>query len=173
MAQARTLVYIVGATPHERGGSEYFKTRGFTGNSVPRVNPRRARELMNRLSRASEKGLVKACHDCSEGGIGVALAEMAFAGGVGATIYLKAVTLGEPINRDDFVLFSESNSRFLVEVSVEDKNEFEKIMSGTSLAAIGLVNDTEMLEVYGLDRRKVVNLSISDLKEAWQRPLRW
>ena len=46
-------------------------------------------------------------------------------------------------------------------------------MSGTSFAAIGLVNDTEMVEVYGLDRKKVVNLSIADLKEAWQRPLRW
>jgi phosphoribosylformylglycinamidine synthase len=128
---------------------------------------------MERLSRATEKGLVKACHDCSEGGLGVAVAEMAFAGGLGANIHLQTVPQGESIDRDDFVLFSESNSRFLVEVAPENKDEFEAIMSGTSCAAIGRVTDTEALEIYGLDGKRVLSASLTDLKEAWQRPLRW
>ncbi len=171
--RAGGLVYIVGSTQNELGGSEYFRTRGFVGNNVPKVAPRRARELMNNLSMAMESSLVKACHDCSEGGIGVALAEMAFAGGLGATINLKAVPLDEPVERDDFVLFSESNSRFLVEVAPENKNEFEKIMSGTSFAAIGRVTDAKVLEIYGLNGRKIVSASLGELKEAWQKPLRW
>jgi phosphoribosylformylglycinamidine (FGAM) synthase-like enzyme len=167
------LVYIAGTTRNELGGSEYFKTRGFTGNTVPRVNPRAAKQLMDCLSLATEKGLVRACHDCSDGGLGVALAEMSFAGGLGATIHLKSVPLGEPIDRDDFILFSESNSRFLVEVAPESKDEFEQVMKATSFAAIGQVTGGETVEVYGLNGRKVVSATLEKLKEAWQRPLRW
>lgn len=137
------------------------------------MDAKSARELMNRLSKATERRLVRACHDCSEGGIGVALAEMAFAGGLGATIDLKTVPLGEPIERDDFILFSESNSRFLVEVAPENKDEFEKVITGASFAAIGKVVGAEVVEVYGLNGEKVVNASLNELKEAWQRPLRW
>jgi phosphoribosylformylglycinamidine synthase II len=171
--QAGNLIYIVGETCNELGGSEYFRARGFIGNAVPRVNPQRAKELMARLSVAMNKGLVEACHDCSEGGIGVALAEMAFAGGLGATVRLKAVPLGEPVDRDDYILFSESNSRFLVEVAPESKDEFEKTMGGVDLAEVGRVNDLGVLEVSGLGGGRVLAESISDLKEAWQKPLRW
>ncbi len=171
--RAGDLVYIVGTTQNELGGSEYFRTHGLVGNNVPKVNPRRARELMNSLSVATEKGLVRACHDCSEGGIGVALAEMAFAGGLGVTINLKAVPLGEPVDRDDFILFSESNSRFLIEVAPENKTEFEEVMNGTSFGAIGQVTDAEVLEIYGVNGKKIVGASLGELKEFWQRPLRW
>jgi phosphoribosylformylglycinamidine synthase len=171
--QAGDLVYIVGSTYNELGSSEYFKAHGFTGNNVPKVNPHVAKELMNRLSKATEKGLVKACHDLSEGGLGVAVAEMAFAGGLGATINLKSVPLGEPMGRDDFVLFSESNTRFLAEVAPESRDKFEKMMDGIKLAVIGQVTDFEILEVYGLDNRRIVAVSLHDLKEAWQRPIRW
>jgi phosphoribosylformylglycinamidine synthase len=170
---AGDLIYMVGTTYKELGGSEYFKLKGRIGNRVPKVNPKLARELMERLSRATEKGLVKACHDCSEGGLGVTVAEMAFAGGLGADIHLQTVPQGESIERDDFILFSESNSRFVVEVAPENKDEFEAIMSGTSYAAIGRVTDTETLEIYGLAGKKVVDTAIADLKEAWQKPLKW
>ena len=171
--RAGDIVYIVGATYNELGGSEYLAAREFIGNGVPKVNPQNARALMNSLSVATEKGLVRACHDCSEGGIGVAIAEMAFAGDLGAKINLESVPLGEPMGRDDFILFSESNSRFLVEVALENKDEFEKAMSGITFAAIGQVTDSEVLEIYGLDGSQIVNKSISEMKEAWQSPLRW
>jgi len=170
--EAGNLVYIVGDTSCELGGSEYFASQGFIGNSVPKVNPKQAKGLMDSLSSATGKGLVRACHDCSDGGIGVAVAEMAFAGGLGAVINLKTVPLGEPIARDDFILFSESNSRFLVEVTPGNKNEFEKIMKDTSFAEIGRVNDSPVLEICGLKGRKA-SIPVADLKEAWQRPLRW
>jgi phosphoribosylformylglycinamidine synthase len=171
--KAGDLIYIVGTTQNELGGSEYFRTHGLIGNSVPKVNPQRGKALMDRLSAAAEQGLVKACHDCSEGGISVAIAEMAFAGGLGASINLKSIPLGEPIDRDDFILFSESNSRFLVEVAPESKTEFEEVMRGISLAQIGQVTNSEILAVYGLSGRKVITEPLSELKEAWQRPIRW
>ena len=170
--QADDMIYIVGTTYGELGGSEYFATKGFIGNRVPGVDPQRARELMDKLSEASGKGLVRACHDCSDGGIGVAVAEMAFAGGLGADIGLASVPLGEALGRDDFILFSESNSRFLVEVAPENAAEFERVMGGAVFGAIGRVTGSDKLEITGVGGRKTA-VAIADLKEAWQRPLRW
>jgi phosphoribosylformylglycinamidine synthase len=116
---------------------------------------------------------VRACHDLSEGGLGVAIAEMAFAGGLGAIVHLKAVPLGEPIDRDDFILFSESNSRFLVAVAPEKETSFREVMKDVSLAAIGQVTDSDRLEIYGLAGKKVLSQPLAKLKEAWQKPLRW
>jgi phosphoribosylformylglycinamidine synthase len=128
---------------------------------------------MENLSTATRRELVRACHDCSEGGIGVAVAEMAFAGGLGASINLKEVPLGESIDRDDFILFSESNSRFIVEVAPDKKDAFEKEMAGTPFALIGQVINEPRLDVYGQKGNSVISISINELKEAWQKPLRW
>ncbi|OGN99464.1 MAG: phosphoribosylformylglycinamidine synthase II [Chloroflexi bacterium RBG_13_51_18] len=167
------LIYIVGATYNELGGSHYYSIHGHVGNSVPKVNPEKGKQLMNALSAATKKGLVKACHDLSEGGIGVAAAEMAFAGGLGMTIDLKNAPLGEAIERDDYILFSESNSRFLVEIAPEDKKAFEKAMAGTACAEVGRVTKDKKMVVKGRNSKAVLTASIDELKEAWQKPLRW
>jgi len=167
------IVYIIGTTWNELGGSQYYGIHGYVGNRVPGVDSKKGKRLMDSLSAVMEKGLVKACHDLSEGGIGVAAAEMAFAGGLGMVIHLGQVPLGEGINRDDYVLFSESNTRFLVEVAPEDRHQFEGMMAGVDFAAIGQVTSKERLEVYGLNGEIVLSALIAELKEAWQRPLHW
>jgi phosphoribosylformylglycinamidine synthase len=171
--KAGNLIYIVGNTANELGGSEYFKSLGFTGNSVPRVNPEKAWELMHNLSVATDGGLVAACHDLSDGGLGVAIAEMAFAGGLGATARLQDVPLSEAIDRDDFILFSESNSRFLAEIAPDNKAKFEKTMGEAACACIGEVISADVLEVYGLKGDKVLSMPVDKLQKAWQKPLDW
>jgi phosphoribosylformylglycinamidine synthase len=98
---------------------------------------------------------------------------MGFAGGVGITLKLNKVPLGEPINRNDTILFSESNTRFLVEVATEDKERFEGALEENVYAAIGEFNKSDKLEVYGINGEKVVATPLAELKEAWQKPLRW
>jgi phosphoribosylformylglycinamidine synthase len=171
--KAGDLIYIVGATYNELGGSHYYALRGAIGSRVPRVDPKRGKKLMSALNAATEKGLVEACHDLSEGGIGVAAAEMAFAGGLGIKLELDKVPLGETISRSDNILFSESNTRFLVEVAPEDKGRFEGAMKGIDFAAIGQVTAGDRLEVYGFKGEKIVSATLAELKEAWQRPLGW
>ncbi len=167
------LIYLAGTTYKELGGSEYFKTLGFIGNNVPKVNPEKARKLMGCLSRVTGAGLAQSCHDLSDGGLAVALAEMAFAGGFGAEVFLKSAPTGEEIERDDSILFSESNSRFLLEVSPEDRAEFEVVIKGSDFAVIGKVTDGNSLEIYGINDNEVVVATLDELKEAWQKPLRW
>jgi len=167
------LIYVIGTTWNELGGSQYYGIHGYVGNRVPKVDSEKGKRLMDTISAVTEKGLVKACHDLSEGGIGVAAAEMAFAGGLGMVINLGQVPLGEAMNRDDYVLFSESNTRFLVEVAPENRQQFEGMMSGVDFAAIGQVTSKERLKVYGFNKEIVLSALIADLKEVWQKPLRW
>ncbi len=169
--KAGNLIYILGGTYDELGGSEYYALHKLTGGNVPVVDPVTAKEQMIKLSKAMSKGLVKSCHDCSDGGLGVAVAEMAFAGGLGASINLKDVPYGEEVYRDDIVLFSESNSRFLVEVEPAKQAKFEIAMRGTTFGRIGEVTASPQLLINGA--KKTGKVAVADLKEAWQRPLRW
>ena len=167
------LIYAVGRTYDELGASHYYSIRGFIGNNVPKVRPIEGKRSMEKLSEAISRGLVKACHDCSEGGIGVAIAEMAFSGGYGMEIHLKNVPCSDDVIRNDTILFSESNSRFIVEVSKENQAEFERVMSETDVAVIGEVTDNDKLIIYGLNENVVVSVNIYDLKNAWQKTFRW
>ncbi|MDD4938893.1 MAG: phosphoribosylformylglycinamidine synthase subunit PurL [Candidatus Omnitrophica bacterium] len=170
------LIYAVGETFDELGGSHYYGLSGFTGSSVPRVNTRKALKAFNALARASSKGLIRAAHDCSEGGIGVAAAEMAFAGGLGMEIFLGEVPFTpktQNLARNDFILFSESNSRFIVEVEKKNRGAFEKILKGVPFGLIGCLSDKKNLKVIGLDDIPCLSARIDELKESWQKPLRW
>jgi phosphoribosylformylglycinamidine synthase len=172
-----SLIYVVGMTFDELGGSYYYGLNAVTGNSVPVVDFKHARSLMDKLAACIRSGLVNACHDCSEGGIGVAAAEMAFAGRLGAEISLRDVPYTSRRSlagrRNDYILFSESNTRFIVEVSARNRAAFEKYMKGFRTAAIGRVLDHKDFVVYGLDGKVVVRSHINEMKEAWQSPLRW
>jgi phosphoribosylformylglycinamidine synthase len=92
---------------------------------------------------------------------------------LGVTVYLKNVPRTGPLYRDDYVLFSESNSRFLVEIDPDSEARFIKIMEGVPMAAIGHVSHEETLKVFGLNDEEVLNTPLSELKEAWQQPLNW
>jgi phosphoribosylformylglycinamidine synthase len=165
------IVYVLGETRDELGAGEYLAHKGYIGNNVPKVDAAVARKTYEGLSRAIDQGLVASCHDLSDGGLGVALAETAFAGGLGMEIDLRKVP-GTP-DRNDTILFSETQSRFVVTVSPDKTKQFEAAMDGCVFAPIGTVVEREDFEVTGLDGRPVVKSDIRELKEAWQAPLRW
>jgi phosphoribosylformylglycinamidine synthase subunit PurSL len=166
------VVYVLGATHHELGGSEYYALLGHLGNSLPRVDAAVARRLYEGLSGAIAQGLVASCHDCSDGGLGVALAETAFAGGLGMDIDLRLVP-GASDWRDDITLFSETQSRFVVTVQTEQVAAFETILQGLPWAAVGHVTETPALRVIGGSGALIIDAGIDRLKAAWQQPLDW
>ncbi len=166
-------VYVVGVTRNELGGSRYYRMLGYIGRDVPTVDTDAGSNNMDRLHQAISHGVVAACHDCSEGGLAVAAAEMAFAGGLGLTVDLDAVPRDEAADRDDIVLFSESNSRFVVEVPRGRETDFEARMEGSALGRVGVVTGDDRFRVAGLDGDEIISTDLGTLKEAWQRPLRW
>ncbi len=167
------LIYILGLTRPELGGSHYYHIHGYKGNNVPKVDPILGKKIMNALSQATKCRIVKSCHDCSEGGLAVAAAEMAFSGGYGMTLHLSAVATEGSIHRNDTLLFSESNSRFVIEVRTEHQKQFETLVRDISWGLLGKVTSEPILKISGLNNKLVVNENIYYLKEAWQSPLRW
>ena len=105
---------------------------------------------MNMITEAIDKGYLRACHDLSEGGLAVASAEMAFSSGYGIELDLQKVPRTKEVSRNDFVLFSESNSRFLVEVTEKHKEAFEALMKDVDCAEIGTVKKDGIMSVTGL-----------------------
>jgi phosphoribosylformylglycinamidine synthase len=177
------LIYVVGETFDELGGAHYYALFEAIGNNVPGVYPQKAKKIFSALSKASSLGLIKAMHDCSEGGIAIAAAEMAFAGDLGMELFLAGEILnkskipawpaGRQNPRNDFMLFSESNSRFIVEVAKKNQKAFEKILKGLPFGLLGCISTKKEFKVYGLDGRTCIKANIEVLKEAWKEPLRW
>jgi phosphoribosylformylglycinamidine (FGAM) synthase-like enzyme len=185
-----------------------------SNNRVPRMNNKTALSLYRALHKAMQEGLVASCHDCSDGGIAVAAAETAFAGGFGMRIdannipvaasficesdgfageeapNMAAADTGDSIGGGDTdggkpaatwqKLFSESNSRFVVTVSPENKEAFEAAMpgsvapgtNGNVFAEIGMVTADNRFTVAG-NGGSEIDTTIDELKEAWISPLRW
>ncbi len=168
------IVYLLGRTAFELGGSEYYAAKGCVGNRVPLVDAEKALQRYRAYSEAVDKGLVASCHDLSDGGLAVALAETAFAGGFGLDVALSRVIFSGVScdRRDEVLLFSESASRLLVTVRPEDRAAFEATMAGTCLSSIGTVTGDHALTITGLQGSVVLKGEINDLKEAWQSPLR-
>ena len=166
------VVYVLGRTYDELGASEYYASKGFIGNACPKVNALRAKKLYQSLNRAIMAGLVRSCHDSSDGGLGVALAESSFAGGLGMEIDLRKVP-GYKISRNDHLLFSESQSRFVVTVSRKKSKKFEALMKGNAFSRVGMVRRDEKFLISGLKGKMVIDTSIVDLKDAWQKPLKF
>jgi phosphoribosylformylglycinamidine synthase len=165
------LVYVLGLTKNELGGSEYYAIHNKIGNVAPSVDLESSLKLYSALSKAIDAGLVSSCHDCSDGGLGVALAETAFAGGLGMFIDLRKVPTAD-VDRNDFLLFSESQGRFVVTISLENEKRFEEMIKGSVFAKIGTMTKDDFI-VYGLDGKICIKSNINDLKEAWQKTLRW
>jgi phosphoribosylformylglycinamidine synthase len=172
--ESGNLLYIVGTTYDEMGGSHFAAVHELSGGSEPQVDPQLAKQTFAAVHAAITAGLVRACHDLSEGGLGVAIAEMAFAGGLGASIDIarapRSVSASQPT--DTVVLYSESNTRFLCEVPEASAEAFSKCLEDIAHGCLGRVTDGDRLEIVA-DERPLVSAELSALKAAWLAPLDW
>ena len=123
---------------------------------------------LNFRDQAIVTGLVRSCHDLSEGGLAVALAEMAFAGGVGVEVPDLSRLPGAEGLSDEARLFSESPTRFLLEVRSGHAAELRACLAGVPAARIGFTVTGDRVQL-----GESIDAGLAELKEAWQRPLRW
>ncbi|MHC4378203.1 MAG: phosphoribosylformylglycinamidine synthase subunit PurL [Planctomycetota bacterium] len=163
-------LYLVGATRCELGGSEYLVLRDLDGGAAPRPDLTRAPQLFQALHGALAQGLAESCHDLAEGGLAVGAAEMAFAGERGLEIDLGSVPFDGDCPGDANVarLFSESCSRFLVEVRPDQVAAFEAALAGQPFAAVGEVAEHSQFRVRGVDGAALIDLPIASLRSAHQ-----
>ena len=169
---AGNIVFLVGTTKDELGGSHLALVREWTGGDVPSVDSILAKETFLRIHEAIQNRWIRSCHDLSEGGLAVAAAEMAMAGGLGMKLDIsKATTSG--LNSTQF-LFSESNTRFLVETVPANAGEFEGLLNsvGVPVCRLGTIEEDNQLVVTAADG-VVMQVALTDAKAAWKKPLDW
>ena len=171
--EAGNLIYVIGKTRDELGGSHYYDLHKTIGNNVPKVYFDEALKTFTALSKATENRLVKSMHDCSDGGMAVALAEVAFSGGLGMEVFLNEVSYQSAKKNNETILFSESNSRFVVEVEKAKQKEFEKLLKGVAFGLVGCLSKKPDFKIFGLDGKVCLDADINKLKESWRAPLKW
>ncbi len=160
-------IYLIGETKSEFGGSEYFRMKHFRGGLVPRVDAQVASSLYRTMNRVLDQPFARSCHDLSAGGLAVAMAEMCFARMLGATVYLPEIQSGKSKLSETETLFSESNSRFLVEIQQGEEDKFEKMMKGFVFTKIGTIS-TNKLQIHDHAKKKIIDLPISECYNAWK-----
>jgi len=164
------LVYLVGVTGDDLGGSLAQRLLGYQGGRVPVVRLSSARRVFSAIHRANRKGLMQTCHDLSEGGLAVSAAEMAIAGGYGLEIDLRDVPVTEPGLADSTRLFAESPTRFLVEATPPDAPAPSKLLGRTPHARIGRVLASTQLRIFG-ENGVTIDANIDTLRSRWQKSL--
>ncbi|MCL4833074.1 MAG: phosphoribosylformylglycinamidine synthase subunit PurL [Caldilineaceae bacterium] len=159
-------LYLIGETAAELGGSLLFSALGIDSGDPPKM-PNEPLARYTALHNAIRSGLVQSCHDLSEGGLAVALAEMAIGGRLGVKMGIGDWGLGIGEGGAVATLFSESNGRLLVEVKPEDGAALEELFVGLPLVEIGAVSADGRL-VVELDGESVIDLGVDALVGAWK-----
>jgi len=171
--EAGNALYLVGATGWELGGSHLqLVTETDNDSSVPLTNFDTNRKLYEALANTTSQQLIRSAHDLSEGGLAVALVEMAFSGELGATIELASVALKKEYQdvQDLVTLFSESTGRLLLEVAPDNTQAFETLMQGHAYARIGEVNNSDHITVTS-NGNNILHTNYMAVKDIWQNSL--
>ncbi len=173
--EAGNLLYVVGVTGPQLGGSHVLKVEGLaSGNDVPPVDPAANLLVLKAVQKALAAGMARACHDLSEGGLAVTAAELAFCGGLGVEIdpARLPVTTDFPEGQQGPAclarLFGESAGRFLIEVAPENREAFLEAIGDVPLAEVGSVTDSGRVKIGSF-----VDVTIDDAKAAWQGTFDW
>ncbi len=164
------LLVIVGETDARMGGSHFRMilnqkrgaTGGGQGSDLPRVDLERGPRTAKAVATAITTGCVRSAHDCSEGGLLIAAAEMAFAGDLG----LKLDLMMQPIAGEVDLLarcFAETPSRYLLEVERGRMDDLDRALRGVPFGVIGEFNDSGRFTLADGE----IDLDIAELREAW------
>jgi phosphoribosylformylglycinamidine synthase subunit PurSL len=165
------LIIVVGKTYAELAGSEYFSGLGLIGNMCPKVDGELALKIYKAVEKAMKRGLVRSAHDVSDGGLAVALAESAFAGGFGADIDCSAIPQAG-VFRDDYLLFSESQSRFVLTIRKEHQEQVGRLFKQIPHGIVGKVTKELRLRIQGIYGTSIIDSDVMHLKEAWLAPFK-
>lgn len=160
------LVYLLGETSEEIGGSEYFSLNKKIDNLLPQVNIKKNKNLYENFYQATQKNFIISAISLTRGGLGVALAKTALAGKLGLKISLNEIS--KKIARNDYVLFSESQGRILVTINPKNKKLFEENFKNNYFKQIGLVTKEPRLIINGTNNKNIVNLSITQIEKNYK-----
>lgn len=158
-------LYVLGRTQPELGGSEFYELLGYTGLSVPKVRSDEFLPYYRKLEEALAQGRVASCRALTRGGLGVHLALVSLAAGLGVEAEVSPVLPPGPVHA---ALYSESAGRFLLSVAPEHRREVEALFAGAPLVYLGRVRPDRIFRL-SFNSSKIIDISLPELAHAWQR----
>jgi len=164
------VLILVGKTKNELGGSEYFEyIHDFVGGICPKVDFKTSKENMDAVLALFKKNLLKGDHDCSKGGIAVAVSELCMQNNVGCKVSLDKIP-GEKLSSDR-LLFSESHSRYLLVAQKQKLAQIKKVLSQNNVSydVIGSFEGDQIQFKAG--SASVIDLSVDKVQKRWMRSL--
>jgi phosphoribosylformylglycinamidine synthase len=163
------LLYVVGETRGELGGTCFERLAGAPLGPCPSVKPATAFACYRKLHRAIARGLVRSCHDLSDAGLWTALAESSLGGDLGARVSLDDLPASPGCGGEtERLLFSETPSRFLVSVAPADRARWTRAMAGTTFGCIGHVTQETRIHITAKGR-EITSIGIDEIRAAWSR----
>ncbi len=132
------LLLVIGVTKDEMGGSEYYEyIHDLVGGKCPKVNMKESKQNQQTILSLIKNDQIKITHDCSKGGIAIAISELCIKSKIGCTVDLEKIP-SEKLTLDE-LLFSESHSRFLVVFNKKNLKTIESILqkAGVTYGIIG------------------------------------
>lgn len=163
------LVYVLGETKNELGGSEYYQMMGSIGLNVPQVNAKEVWPGYLALYKAIQEGLVSSCHAVSRGGLAVHLAMVAMAGELGMEINLTSIPRASGLTVSQ-TLYSESCGRFIITVPPGKKEMFEELFANIKMAQMGIVSESPRFCVRDGRGEAIIEEDTPTLKNSWKKP---
>ena len=163
------LVYVVGETKNELGGSEYYQMMGAIGLNAPKVEMQGLLPQYQALHRAMSEGLISSCHAVSRGGLAVHLALTAMAGELGMDIQLPRIPCSAGLTVSQ-ILYSESSGRFVITIAPQNRERFEEIFSGMKIGMAGVITESPYLSIRNSGQEPIIMEEVGRLKDSWKRP---
>ena len=167
------LIYVIGLTRRELGASAFFRwlaqrqnTPTHVGGAVPSLDIPLALKIYQAMSQATDQGLLRSSHTPTRGGLAVAFALSAMGGDLGLEADLRKVPAKSGLTNDE-LLFSESNSRFVVTIAPENARALEALFQGLPCACIGCVTENKIVRVKGLRGQKLLTAKTASLRKAF------
>ncbi|MCP4394839.1 MAG: phosphoribosylformylglycinamidine synthase [Alphaproteobacteria bacterium] len=163
---AGDLVYVIGETYDELGGSEYYASFDELGANVPKVNSEKAADIYRKFYSAVKEDLIASSISLGIGGLWYGLTRTAMGGRLGLDVDISKAS-GASNLRADKALFSESQSRLLVTINPDYKERFESLMGSVVMAEMGVVTEDAVLKIAnGTD--EISNIQIAKLEDAYK-----
>lgn len=160
------LIYVIGNTKDECGASEFYHSHNELGSKAPKVNSIEARKLYETIYNLHQKNIISSCYSVEKAGLGIGFAKSCIAGKLGARIDLQKIPLTESLPTEK-ILYSESQSRFIVSIDPKNKEEFENALQEFTLSLVGEVSSDKLMINKG--EEKIMEFNLQELDEIYKR----
>ena len=164
------LIYIIGETGNEMGGSEFAKIIGLDNNNVPSVNEKKAKENYNNFTKANQNKFINSAISVGVGGLAVTLSKMAIASNKGLEINCNNINSTNKKIENSCILFSESPSRIIVTVSKRNRNKFESFFKKNQFSLLGKITNSKKIIIMMKEKKKF-EVSINSLCDKYKQDL--